>query len=216
MTNAFHIERLRVVRRRSGQRVVVETDTGKQLEVDPEIVVRHRLKRGDPISEEMIERLRREDESLAAKRRLTRYLALRVKSVADARLYLEKAGFGERAVAEAIAHAEERGLLDDRVFAERYVRTRLKTSLVGPLRLLGDLISRGVAPPLAEEVLKPWFDRQWQLDAAEKVGRKRLKAANKGASSPAEARKKLARWLSSRGFEPEIVREVAERLVSET
>jgi len=211
MEDDRHIARLRVIARRSATRVVVELDDNQALEIDPDIAVGHGLKTGAPISDELVERLRYEDELLRARRRLTRYLALRVKSVADARLYLEKAGFAEAVVAAAIDDAIERDLLDDRRFAERYVRTKLKTSPVGPLRLLADLLSHGIAPALAEEVLQPQFDLTWQREAAEALALKRRK--RKPASDENAERKRLFDWLRQRGFENEVARGVAERVV---
>ena len=214
MSYELRISQLRVVSKRSGQRVVVELDDGKALEIDPEIAVRRGLKPGVPISDELVERLRCEDESLRARRRLTRYLTLRVKSVADARLYLEKARFSQAAIGAAIEAAIERDLLDDRRFAERYVRTKIKTSPIGPLRLLADLLAHGIAPSLAEEVLAPQFDPKWQRETAELLASKRRK--RKRASDDKAERKRFGDWLRQRGFEDEVAREVAERATRKT
>lgn len=203
-----HIVQLRVIRKRSGQRVVAELNDGETIEVDPEVVVRHSLKTGAPVNEEMIEQLEQEDELLRARRRLTGYLALRVKSVADARLYLEKGGFSEAAVAAAIEDATERDLLDDRRFAERYVRSRLKTTTLGPLRLLAELSSHGIEPSLAEEVVRPQFNRDWQLRVAQTLARKRTR--NTRSESEEDEVKSLYHWLKLRGFEDDIARAVAE------
>lgn len=208
MTAEAHIARLRVVKKRAGQRVVVELDNGEKLELDPEIVVGHGLKAGMPIPAERVADLCREDECHRARRRLIGYLALRVKSIADARSYLEKAGFGDEAIHDAIDHAIERDFLNDRCFAERLVRTRLKTSTVGPLRLLADLLSHGIDTAMAEEVLRPQFDPEWQRREAEKLAAKQTAA--KPDTGP-KRRNKIFDMLQRRGFEAEIAREVAAR-----
>jgi len=210
MTVERQIAQLRVIRKRSGQRVVVEMDGGEAMEIDPEIVVRAALKTGALISEAMIEQLRREDELLRARRRLTAYLALRVKSVADARVYLEKAGFSESAITAAIENAAEHDLLDDRRFAERYVRTRLKTTRLGPLRLVAELISHGIEPSLAEEIVQPQFRRDWQIQAAQTLASKLRSERPKVRGGKSEA-KPLYDALRRRGFEDDVAREVAER-----
>jgi len=213
MTSERCIRQLRVIKKRSAQRVGIELDDGEAFDIDPEIAVRCGLKTGAAISGETVERLRREDESLRACRRLTRYLALRVKSVAEAQLYLEKAGFSDPAIAGAIEDAIERDLLDDRRFAERYVRTRLKTSAVGPLRLLADLISHGIEASLAEQVLRPQFDRDWQRQAAETLLRRKM--AGRGRGNDKTETRRLCDWLRQRGFEDDVAREVVRTILRE-
>jgi regulatory protein len=214
MSEATHIRGLKVLDKRTGQRVVIEFTNGETLEVDPEIVVANRLKTGDALSPEAIERLRLEDEALRARRKLVGYLSLRVKSVADARLYLEKAGFGERAISAAVDSALERDLLDDRRFAERYVRTQLKTSTHGPLRLLADLTAHGIDSSLAEEILAPQFDLDWQRETAESRARKRLgKQRFDEDMDRVDVVKKLYDYLQRQGFAHEVALDVADRVV---
>ncbi|MBM3334591.1 RecX family transcriptional regulator [Candidatus Sumerlaeota bacterium] len=205
----LRILRLQVVKRRAGERVVVELDNGSTVEVDPEIVVRCGVKSGAAISAETVERLRYDDELLRARRRLTKYLSLRVKSVADARLYLERAGFRETIITAAIADTAERDLLDDQRFAERYVRTKLKTATVGPLRLVAELTAHGVDPSLAERVVAPQYDRAWQLRAAERLLRKR--SQSRSGTDDEGSDKRLYEFLRRRGFEEDVARELAQR-----
>lgn len=203
---SLQIVQLRVVKKRSGQRLVVELEGCDDLELDPEIVVQNRLKSGGTLSSDCVESLRREDAVLQAHRRLTRYLALRVKSVAEARRYLEKAGFEGAVIDLAVDRARKRDLLDDRRFAECFVRTRLKSGIYGPLRLLADLKSHGIESSLAEEVLQPQFDLDWQLEAAAELAAKRAGRSSTG--NPDKEKKRLFDFLVRRGFQAEIAREV--------
>ena len=209
MTGEKHIVQLRVVRKRTGQRIAVEMDSGATFEIAPEIVVSRGIKTGAALRDEDIEQLLREDERIRAQQRLTGYLALRVKSVADARSYLERAGFGEAAVTAAIAHAIERDLLDDRRFCERYVRTKMKAATAGPLRLVAELVTHGIEPSLAESVVETEFDRDRQIAIAEKIAAKRL---GKGfGNSDKDEVEVVYDLLMQRGFDDDVAAEVAER-----
>jgi regulatory protein len=209
MTSEKQITQMRVVNKRGSRRVVVETDDGAVVEVDPEIVVRHGIKSGAAVSDQEIETWQREDELLRARQRLTNYLALRVKSVADARLYLEKTGFSEVAVASAVARAVERDLLDDRRFAERYVRTKIKMATVGPLRLVGELVSHGIEPSLAEHVVESEYGHDRQVEVAARIAAKRVK---KGFGNTDKNEVVVVYdLLLQRGFDEEVAAEVAER-----
>jgi regulatory protein len=209
MTPEPRISKLQIIRKRSGQRVVVELDSGETIEIDPEIAVRHHLASDTAIPGELIEQLRQEDERLRARRRLIGYLSLRVKSVADARLYLERAGFGESAVTAAIEHATERGLLDDRRFAERFVRTKIKAAAVGPVRLVHELVAHGIEPLLAEQVIEKEFGRDQQIEVAGKVAAKRIKRRlGKNHRDEVET---VFDLLMRKGFDKDVAAEVAER-----
>jgi regulatory protein len=212
MTQERRILNLNVKKTRMGTRVIVAFDRGDPIELDPEIVTSHRLRRDMAVDDALLETLGAEDERLRARRRLTRYLSLRVKSVAEARAYLEKAGFGEAVVESTIEDALQRELLDDRRFAERFIRTRLKTSPHGPLRLLVDLKAHGIDEKLAEDVLASQFDRDWQLETAEAVARKRMRRVRDKDARAAE--KRLYDWLMRRGFDGDVAREVARRVAA--
>jgi regulatory protein len=210
MTGEKRIVQLCVVRKRTGQRVVVEMEGGETFEIAPELVVSRGIKSGATLRDDIVEELQREDERIRARQRLTGYLALRVKSVADARLYLERAGFSDAAIAAAIAYAIERDLLDDCRFAERYVRTKIKTATAGPLRLVAELISHGIEQPLAESVVETEFDRDRQIEIAEKVATKRIK---KGFGNTDKDKVEIVYdLLMQRGFDKEVAAEVAERV----
>ena len=215
MNPELRITQLKVTGKRAVKRVQVELSDGRTLELDPELVVAHSLRSGEAVAEEALEALAREDEALRARRRLTGYLALRVKSTADARFYLQRAGFSEPAIEAALAAAADRGLLDDRRFAESLVRTRLKVGgPQGPLRLLAELVAHGIENDLAESILAPQFDPEWQREAAEAAARKRLgKQRLEEEMDRTDAIKKLYEYLKRQGYEYEIALEAADRAV---
>ncbi len=203
------IVKLRVMRKRGCQRVRVELGSGDSIEVAPEIAVGWQLKSGDELREQTVQALLAEDEALRARQRLARYLALRIKSVADARLHLEKARFSESAINSALADALAHGLLDDRRFAVRYVRTKRKIGGVGPLRLVHELTAQGIAPSLAEEIVQQELDLDQQRRAADALARK-LARKTAGAGEAEDIVRRICDSLRRRGFEDDIAYAAAE------
>lgn len=66
---------------------------------------------------------------------------------------LRERGFGDEAVAAALAECERRQYLDDRTYAQLYVDGVLQRKAVGRRRLQHELFERGVSGEVASDVL---------------------------------------------------------------
>jgi regulatory protein len=132
---------------------------------------------------------------LLAGKRLTKQ-ALRQK--------LRQRGYAPDAVESALARCEERGFLDDRTFAQLFVKSVLDRKAVGRMRLLQDLRKHGVDPETAREVLDEIDDDEDQrIDAA---------LAKLEAMRPQDGYGQLGRRLERLGFAaPSIARALRRR-----
>lgn len=82
--------------------------------------------------------------------RALRLLARRPRTVAELRGELSRRGIGRAEVDRVVEALSERGLLDDAVLAREFIATRSARLGHGRLRLLADLVRRGVAREVAE------------------------------------------------------------------
>jgi|SRR5580658_1279422 SOS response regulatory protein OraA/RecX len=78
-----------------------------------------------------------------------RLLAQRRLTEAQLAAGLQRKGFDDEAVAEALASCKRDGLLDDRLYAALYVEGR--RAAVGDARLVAELVKRGVEREAARE-----------------------------------------------------------------
>jgi regulatory protein len=106
-----------------------------------------------------------------------RLLARRAHSRAELRRKLERRGYEDRDVREAMIRLVDRGYLDDASFAAGHVRRRSAT--LGPLALAAELTARGVDRRVAGAALEG-FDRTAQVAAATRLA-ERLCAARRPA-----------------------------------
>jgi regulatory protein len=193
------------------QAITVEFEDGKELQVDPELIVRFHLGVGMDLDEQFEQRLREENSRLLARRRLVAYLSARRKTTQEARLYLERLGFPATAVEYALEAVRELGLLDDAEFAQAYTRTQKKVAKKGPRAIEFELLSRGVSRGEAEEVVSRCYSPQEQVHLAREIAEKRMSRLS--SSTVAEKHRKLSQYLFRRGFDPEIVAEVVRELL---
>ncbi len=119
---------------------------------------------------------------------------LTVKRLTKARLgdKLRDRGYAAEAVQRALEECERRKYLDDRSFAQLYVRSVLDRKPVGRYRLLQDLIRNGVEPDLAHEVLD-----ETDHDEDERIDRALAKLE---AMRPQDGYGQLGRRLERQGF----------------
>lgn len=130
-----------------------------------------------------------------------RLLARRAHSRAEVRRKLGRRGYAEEEVESAVTRLGELGYLDDRAFAEGYVRRRSPAR--GPLALSAELAARGVDRRLADAALGG-FGAEDELASAVRLV-ERL-AGHKAFAGYREMLDSAGTKLLRRGFSPGIVR----------
>ncbi len=174
--------------------VRVRLSDGRTLRVGAEVCRELGLSPGQ-VSEEVARRLVREDARVRARERAIRLLAVRPRSRAELERRLRRA-VDASVVAEVVLALEREGLVDDRRFAEQWVRARRAARLLGTFRLRAELLRRGVARETVEAALQsaPADDEA----VAEELARLRLARYR---HLPADkAARRLAGYLARRGF----------------
>jgi regulatory protein len=112
------------------------------------------------------------------------------------------------AVAGAVvADLEARGYLDDRAFALAWVESRARSRAIGSRRLREELLARGVARPLVDEAVHTTMAGEEARAAA--AAERRL--PNLRRADPETAARRLAGYLSRRGYPADMVRRVVRR-----
>jgi len=137
---------------------------------------------------------------LSVKARAVSLLAQREYSRQELTEKLTAEDVGPEELALALAQLEAKGLVDDARVVETLVNRR--AGKLGGMRLRQELQAKGVSPELVAETMAGLKDSE--LARARTVWQKKF---GQLASSSAE-RHKQARFLASRGFSGEVVRQV--------
>ncbi len=119
---------------------------------------------------------------------------------------LRDRGYEPAAIEEAVAVCEERRYIDDRTYAQLYVKSILDRKPVGRMRLLHDLLRHGIDGDLAHAVIDEFSgdgDEEERIDRA---------LAKLEAIRPQDGYEQLGRRLERQGFTaPEIARALRKR-----
>jgi len=115
-----------------------------------------------------------------------------------------------------LADLERVGLVDDRMYAEAFVREKIASSRpVGARRILLDLRRRGIADELAKEALADAAeegDGDAELDRAKQAAERKWASLMRSKREYQKARASLYRFLASRGFDSGTIRRVVDDL----
>jgi regulatory protein len=136
----------------------------------------------------------------AAYAKAVELLAHRPHFEAELKAKLEARGFGEAAVAAALARLVERGYLDDRAAARQWAEGAVARKGYGSRRLRAELAARGVDPEIAAEAVAAACSTGERERALAAAGRFR-------GSDP----KALARHLDRKGFSTSVILEIVDR-----
>lgn len=213
------VTRIATVARRERARIYVQGEDRPRLELPLDVVLRFGLAVGDILDDALLAELEREDEVYRARDAALRLLAHRARSVAELRQRLERRDIAAPVVDTTLAWLDERGYLDDRAFAESFVRDRLRLRPRGKRGLLQELRRKGVDPATAEAATAAVLTEEsvdqveLAIDAGHAWARKNVSLMAGSAGSVEDrqrARRRLYGHLGRRGFDAAAVRSAVE------
>ncbi len=142
---------------------------------------------------------------------LLRLLAVRPRTVKEARSRLRGKGFSPEVVEEVISLAIEEKLLDDELFARLYIEDRATCRPRAKSLIQRELARKGIAPELVRKVMDRVLGEVDDVDLAREALARRLPAL-KGLPREVALRRAFS-YLLRRGFSPGVAREVVRKLL---
>lgn len=168
-------------------------------------IVAARLKVGQDLSEAEVQALKQEGDVETAYGRTLDYLSYRPRSRQEVALYLQKREIAPDEVELVLERLERAGLVDDEAFAHFWVENRERFRPRGPQALRYELRQKGISERLIDEVVT-------QVDASDSAYRSAEKKARQWGHLDEETfRRKLVAYLTRRGFDYPVAREVTDR-----
>jgi regulatory protein len=154
-----------------------------------------------------------------------RFLEARSRSVAEVRRRLGQAGYRPDLVEGAIARLTELGMLDDATFGRAWIESRDRAHPRGERALRSELVLKGLARELIDELLGVRRDAAAATDddgrgqgvdlaAAQRLLARSARALERVAD-PRVRRQRAYALLARHGFDPGVCREAAARLIAD-
>lgn len=193
--------------KRKKNRFNLHVDQEFVLAINDEMLAETNLKVGDQVTEEEIKKLVEKVSVGELLNKVYKFLAFRPRTEKEIRIYLSKKRVGKTAINLVVDRLRDQGYLDDRGFAYWWVEQRSVFRPKGKHILKRELLSKGLAADVIEEVLETHVN---DFDLALKVAQRSYPKYK--TLSQREFTIKMGQFLARRGFSWEVVREVIDRI----
>ena len=172
--------------------------------VNDEVAAKFYLKIGMEIDEDELKKLLLEEELSKAKNYVYRILARRMYTNKEIRDKLVERGYLGKIIEDVIATLERYGYLNDRTYAEEWIRSRMRSKPKGKIAIRQELARKGVERSIIEDALSQEFDESREKDMVLELARRKVKSYKR--DEPVAVRRKLYSFLLRRGFDYETVK----------
>lgn len=177
--------------------------------VGEDVLIKHGLRKGMELDELDIDAILHEDQIKAAFNKALTFLGYRMRSEKEVRDYLVSQGIDERVIERVMVELQLKNYVNDKEFAEAFVRTQMKTTLKGPGIIKAELGQKGIENDLIEAALD-LFTKERQIEAAYKLAEKQL--GKKANISLSQLKQKIEQAMFRKGFSSEVIQAVLEML----
>lgn len=144
-------------------------------------------------------------------------LAMADRTVKEVRSKLEGKGFSEDVVDATVAEMVSLGYLDDAKLAARFAEKCAEERGIGPTRISAELLRRGVAGSVVDQVLSHAFEGEKESEVALVVARTWAErhgvAELLRSDERCAARRRLYGFLARRGFSSEAIERALRRVL---
>ena len=174
-------------------------DSGEEIEISEETLIEFGLYKGQEVEDEIIDKLKFEDEKTEALLLSYRFLQ-RNKTEKQLIDYLYKNKISVEIIDTVIPILNEKKYLNDEDYARRYLNDAMNIKKYGKIKIVYMLRSKGIKNDIIEKIMRD-YDYELEYLNAEDLLSKKLDAEEKDPKKINSAKK----YLQGRGFEFEII-----------
>jgi len=189
-------------------RVNIYIDGEFSLGLYKDTLLKYHLYEGKEITKSELSDIQQFEVLQDAKDKALNYLSYRTRSKKEIKNYLYKKNFKEEIIYNIINDFENSGLIDDKTFAEMWVKDRSKRNPKGNLILRKELVEKGISEEIINSVLKNINEKENAKRAASKAIKKYHTKNN--------FEEKILSYLSRRGFSYYLSKEVTCEIIEES
>ena len=189
------------VQKKNPSRVSVFIDGEFFCGLDDFTALKHRLKIGEAVNEEILAQAVLDSESSSAFEKSMGIIDIRLRTALEVQKYLQSKLYSEEVIELVLAKLKSYGYIDDTVFAQNYIRSKRKTW--GRLKIVYSLKQAGVAQEVIDAVLQETPNQQSEAYAL----------AVKYTGQKAFDKHKTYAYLMRKGFDSDTIKAAIQQIL---
>ncbi|MFB6468357.1 recombination regulator RecX [Cytobacillus sp. Hz8] len=201
------------VQKNKSDRYNIFMDYGKGEEyafsLDEDVLIKSHLKKGLELDPFSITEITYQDDIRKAYNLAVQYLARRIRSEHEVRMYLHKAETDEPIIQEVIHKLYEFQFLDDEEYAKAYVRTLMNTTDKGSVSARRELKEKGISEANIDVAMRE-YSSDFEFDKAKGISAKFYQKNKK--DSLRIVKQKLEQLLIRKGYGLDLIAQVLEEI----
>lgn len=168
------------------------------------------LRKGLEMTDDLERMLRKEDKRIVLRQKTYHFATYKPRTERQVRDYLIGREAAPEEIDDVMAWLKEFRLLDDRVYAERFLDAARERKPLSRSTAKRTLARKGVPESIIDEVLHEQYSEDDAINAARRVASKKLRMIS--SASDKERDEKLMRFLQYRGYPWDVIRTVLHEL----
>ncbi len=192
-------------------RVNIYVDNLFSIGIEEELRFKYKLEIGMEVNDAFIKDILRVEEQNKVTNHALKLLSYRQRSEKEIYDALKRKGFEDSYIENVINYCKEYNYLDDRAFAESFIKDKINLNKYGPERIKYELILKGISKDIINELLVIDYDEQYEI--AMKIAEKKLKSYEKDDRN--SIYRKLSGFLQRKGYPYDIISKVIKEILKD-
>ncbi len=188
-------------------------DSGDFYDISLDLVVKFKLQKNQYLAQSELDDIISEQKVIECKQAAYAYASYKPRTIRQVKDKLSRKGFDDTQIRSAIDFLTEFNLLDDKKFAENFVRNTLRRKAVGKFKIISLLQQKGIGKDIAADAVEAVFPHDETFDMALEAARKKLHSIAKKEKN--KQKTSIISFLKNRGFDWDTIRRVNEELFRE-
>ncbi|WMM26889.1 RecX family transcriptional regulator [Tissierella sp. MB52-C2] len=189
---------------RNKNRVNIYVDNVFSIGIEDELRFKYNLRVGMEVTDEFIKDILKVEEQNKVTSHALNLLSYRQRSEKEIYMALKRKNFEDIYISKAIDYCKENNYINDKAFAEAFVKDKVNLNKLGPERIKYELILKGVSKDIIDSVLV--LDRDDQYEMALELAIKKLNSYKNDDKN--SIYRKLSGFLQRKGYSYDIISKV--------
>lgn len=199
------------IQKNNKDRVNIYLDGEYALAINAELIYKENLKVKDDVDISKLQEIAEKESYIRCKESAIKIIERSYKTEKEIRDKLKQKGYEEKQINNSIDFLKEYNFINDNTYAKAFIKDKLSSK--GSKKIKYDLMKKGIAKDIIEENLIK-VDKNEEKEVALNVGRKKYESIRRKESDNYKLSGKLYRFLISRGYAYDIVKDVVKEIMS--